>query len=327
MQEMKISMLERENYELSNKSEDNSEKNVLLEQNLKRFEEERHQFEIEKLKFLEEKRELDRIRLQRFERYKRELEAKRLGIKPNYDIDNPNDYMVARKIVIDYKVNDSLLSQQMADSGSESEADITVVENVPSPAKINESKECPIDGSDVKNETIKQESDNLINDSSSLNHQKNVDLVNGKEKLNDVEKLNEHIPAKVDDKKVDEDDLKMEIIEFDEKNPMQLWPFCKLLCRECRIVWRFHKKRHSKEWQKLIFEFKKCMSELLLFLILCGMGGIIFHYIEGNFEMTNKTGVKRVKRDFIDQLWLSSHNLRYIIYMKRKRNFLLQPLP
>ncbi|XP_070501674.1 uncharacterized protein [Chironomus tepperi] len=310
MQEMKISLIETENYELSNKTNDNDEKNELLEQNLKRFEVERRQFEMEKLKFLEEKRELDRLRLQRFERYKRELEAKRLGIRPNYDIDNPNDYMVARKIILDYKVNENLNSQPAQDSESESEQEITVVENLPKPSiEEKEANKCQTDNKEI--ECKNNENDNVIKEECNSNNDQPIiqSHLNGKEKLNSVEKSDDQIVPEVDRKNID---IKEEYkkIDFDENISMQFWPFCKLLCNECRHIWKEHKRLHSTEWHQLLFEMKKCISELLMLMIFCGTGGIILHYIEGNFEMLNKTGVKRVKRDFIDQLWLSSHNLR-----------------
>jgi hypothetical protein len=300
MQEMKISMLEKENYELSNKSRDNDEKNVLLDTNLKRFEEERRQFEREKLKFLEEKRELDRLRLQRFERYKRELEAKRLGLKPNYDIDN-QDYMVARKVVIDYKMNEKL-SASGQDSGSESETEITVVENVPTTdAEVTVTDvakpEMPDDNAIKGPEVVETKAADEIH----LNG-KESELPNGTEKSLELKSTTD------DGLKADE--IKLERVEFDEKNPMKLWPYIKLLCREGRQIWSIHCRLHPNEWHHIKIEINKCLSELLLLLIFCGMGGVLFRYIEGNYEIMNKTGVKRVKRDFIDQLWLSSHNLR-----------------
>ncbi|XP_012527659.2 myosin-2 heavy chain isoform X1 [Monomorium pharaonis] len=54
----------------------------------------------------------------------------------------------------------------------------------------------------------------------------------------------------------------------------------------------------------------RCIAELLLVLIYCGLGGFIFRFIEGAFETFYKCGVKRVKRDFLDTLWNYSHNLR-----------------
>ncbi|CAG9801606.1 unnamed protein product [Chironomus riparius] len=306
MQEMKISLLEKENYELSNKSNGNDEKNVLLEHNLKRFEEERRQFEMEKLKFLEDKRELDRLRLQRFERYKRELEAKRLGIRPNYDIDNPNDYMVARKIIIDYKVNENLHSQEAQESGSESEQEITVVENLQTSVNENKSKECQNDNEEIVCKNDKN--DNEIGECSKNVQQIAQSHLNGKEMLNGVEKSNDRIVPEIERK--NKDNKEYEKNDFDDIIPMHFWPLCMLLYNEFRHIWKEHKKLYSSEWHHILYELKKCISELLMLMMLCGTGGIILHYIEGNFEMLNKTGVKRVKRDFIDQLWLSSHNLR-----------------
>jgi hypothetical protein len=290
---MKISILERENYELSNKTDDNDEKNVLLDQNLRRFEEERRQFEREKLKFLEDKRELDRLRLQRFERYKRELEAKRLGLKPNYNID-PYDYMVARKVVIDYKASD----KSGQDSGSESEPDITVVENLPKAPSDVDAK--------VDDEAIKTPEAEPPDESPLKIHLNGKELSNGTEKSSDQKAPTD---AAADDG-LKADEIKLEKVEFDEKNPMKLWPFIKLLLREARQVWSIHMRLHPSDWRRIKIEINKCLSELLMLMIFCGMGGLVFRYIEGNYEMMNKSGVKRVKRDFIDHLWTSSHNLR-----------------
>ncbi|XP_044727239.1 uncharacterized protein LOC123290922 isoform X1 [Chrysoperla carnea] len=54
----------------------------------------------------------------------------------------------------------------------------------------------------------------------------------------------------------------------------------------------------------------RCLGHIMTMLILCGLGAFIFRFTEGAFENFYKCGVKRVKRDFIDTLWLSSHNLR-----------------
>lgn len=297
MQEMKISLLERENYELSNMTHDNDEKNELLEQNLKRFEEERRQFEREKLKFLEDKRELDRLRLQRFERYKREIEAKRIGLKPNFDIDNPYDYMLARKIVIDYKVNAS-----GQDSGSDSEPDITVVENVPKSPSDEEvqSDANVIAPGENQNGAIKTSEPDDNNPIALENHLNGKELPNGPEKPLDQ-------TVTTDGLKLDE--IKLEKVDYEK---MKFWQFIWLLLREARQIWCIHKRQHSSQWRRIKSEIMACLSELILLMVFCGMGGLLFRYTEGNYELTNKTGVKRVKRDFIDQLWTSSHNLRSV---------------
>ena len=54
----------------------------------------------------------------------------------------------------------------------------------------------------------------------------------------------------------------------------------------------------------------RCLSELMLVMIYCGLGAFVFRFTEGAFEAFYKCGVKRVKRDFLDTLWNYSHNLR-----------------
>lgn len=54
----------------------------------------------------------------------------------------------------------------------------------------------------------------------------------------------------------------------------------------------------------------RCLSQLLLVIIYCGLGAFVFRFTEGAFETFYKCGVKRVKRDFLDSLWDYSHNMR-----------------
>ncbi|XP_076295916.1 uncharacterized protein LOC143216594 [Lasioglossum baleicum] len=54
----------------------------------------------------------------------------------------------------------------------------------------------------------------------------------------------------------------------------------------------------------------RCLSQLLLVIIYCGLGAFVFRFTEGAFEAFYKCGVKRVKRDFLDSLWSFSHNMR-----------------
>ncbi|CAG5077430.1 Similar to twk-18: TWiK family of potassium channels protein 18 (Caenorhabditis elegans) [Cotesia congregata] len=54
----------------------------------------------------------------------------------------------------------------------------------------------------------------------------------------------------------------------------------------------------------------KCVAQLILIIIYCGLGAFIFRFTEGAFETFYKCGVKRVKRDFLDSLWNYSHNMR-----------------
>lgn len=344
-QEAKITQLEQENYVLSNKTHDDDDRNRLLEHNLNRFEEERRQFEREKLKFLEEKRGLDRLRLQRFERYKRELEARRLGLQPNYDIENPNDYKVARKIVLENmneRLTEQRRQQQQQDSGSEedeeyeSETEITVVENVPKARTPLTPKRLT---TDTKNEssadtttdviTMDAQHDNSIISAavvdeeptakSNENEKSAASIVvacsnqtNGKVELsNGLKKLLDQTDAPPTESIKDEIKSSNGFdVENDAKNPEKVSSLIKMFWLESRQVWRHQLRVDAIQWQYIKSDARKCCAYLVLLMLWCGVGGILFQYVEGNYELTNKAGVKRVKRDFIDQLWLSSHNLR-----------------
>lgn len=80
--------------------------------------------------------------------------------------------------------------------------------------------------------------------------------------------------------------------------------------KELRSYWSTFKLEHSEECEKIRDLRNRCLNDVSLLLIFCGIGGIIFKFTEGAFENFYKCGVKRVKRDFIDFLWLRSHNLR-----------------
>ncbi|XP_030758878.1 TWiK family of potassium channels protein 7-like isoform X4 [Sitophilus oryzae] len=75
-------------------------------------------------------------------------------------------------------------------------------------------------------------------------------------------------------------------------------------------TYQLHILQFRKDYGQIKRLIKVCMCELILIMILCGLGGLTFKYVEGNFETFYKCGVKRVKRDFIDLLWTKSHNLR-----------------
>lgn len=74
--------------------------------------------------------------------------------------------------------------------------------------------------------------------------------------------------------------------------------------------YRLYKKDMCHETRRIRRMWNRCMFELFLIMMFCGVGGILFKFTEGGFENFYKCGVKRVKRDFIDLLWIKSHNLR-----------------
>ncbi|KAJ8928748.1 hypothetical protein NQ314_018600 [Rhamnusium bicolor] len=84
--------------------------------------------------------------------------------------------------------------------------------------------------------------------------------------------------------------------------------------------YRTYKIEARDEYRKIRKLWNKCMCELFLIMVLCGIGGMVFKFTEGSFENFYKCGVKRVKRDFIDLLWVKSHNLREEDWKSLARN-------
>lgn len=93
-----------------------------------------------------------------------------------------------------------------------------------------------------------------------------------------------------------------------------------LTIRDMYKVYKIYKQQNQREYIKIIRLRNKCITELMLIMIYCGLGGIMFKYVEGAFENFYKCGVKRVKRDFIDILWHRSHNLREDEWKSLARN-------
>lgn len=95
---------------------------------------------------------------------------------------------------------------------------------------------------------------------------------------------------------------------------------CQLRIKDIIKEYKAHKIDMRVECDKIRNLRNKCMNELLVIMIMCGLGAFIFKFVEGAFENFYKCGVKRVKRDFIDNLWLKSHNLREEEWKSLARN-------
>ncbi|BES96443.1 Ion channel [Nesidiocoris tenuis] len=79
------------------------------------------------------------------------------------------------------------------------------------------------------------------------------------------------------------------------------------LVRDSRIEFRKFCREFPREIETLKKLRNRCASELLLMFIFCGCGAFVFKTTEGAFEAFYKCGVKRVKREFVEDLWRSSH--------------------
>ncbi|XP_013165682.1 PREDICTED: uncharacterized protein LOC106116401 [Papilio xuthus] len=93
--------------------------------------------------------------------------------------------------------------------------------------------------------------------------------------------------------------------------------------------------KHLARWQQFQEEQKdacekirllknRCICELILLVIICGFGGMMFKMLEGSFENAFKCGSRSVKRDFIESLWRGSHYLREEDWKSMARNKLFE---
>ncbi|KAF9406513.1 hypothetical protein HW555_013144 [Spodoptera exigua] len=74
--------------------------------------------------------------------------------------------------------------------------------------------------------------------------------------------------------------------------------------------WQEFKQEQRLHYNRIKDLMNKCICDLLILIIMCGLGGMMFKSLEGSFENAYKCSTRNVKRDFIENLWRGSHNLR-----------------
>ncbi|KAH8299744.1 hypothetical protein KR044_005317 [Drosophila immigrans] len=79
---------------------------------------------------------------------------------------------------------------------------------------------------------------------------------------------------------------------------------------EAAHEWRRIKLDYPVEMAEMRQLRNKCVAHIILLMLLLGFGGLVFRYTEGSSEDIYKCEVRKVKRDFVDNLWTVSHNLR-----------------
>ncbi|XP_067628621.1 uncharacterized protein [Eurosta solidaginis] len=79
---------------------------------------------------------------------------------------------------------------------------------------------------------------------------------------------------------------------------------------DARQQWRRMKLDFPAELNTIRLLRNMCIVEMIILILLCGFGGLIFRYTEGTSENIYKCEVRKVKRDFVDNLWEVSHNMR-----------------
>ncbi|XP_017878322.1 uncharacterized protein LOC108623937 isoform X2 [Ceratina calcarata] len=112
-------------------------------------------------------------------------------------------------------------------------------------------------------------------------------------------------PSKIDDFTKSEVTFK----EMDDQKKVTFIDFLRAM-RDVIAEFKAFVAQNPKEAEIVRGLRNRCMSELMLVIIYCGLGAFVFRFTEGAFESFYKCGVKRVKRDFLDNLWNYSHNLK-----------------
>lgn len=74
--------------------------------------------------------------------------------------------------------------------------------------------------------------------------------------------------------------------------------------------WQQFKQEYERDYIRIKSQRNRCICDLLLMVIMCGLGGMMFKSLEGSFENAYKCGTRGVKRDFIESLWRGSHYMR-----------------
>lgn len=262
--------------------------------NLRRFEDERRRFELEREKFEREKRDSERARCRRLE----EFERKRL-LRP---LQETKEYETLAKA-----------------------AEISNQQRHQIVAHVNIRHDDAIDGIDLPFQPT------LILRKKSLGSMLDRYKENGMHAPNGIQST-EIIPAQPSDEKpvLKIQSLLSRIIfgkrnttkknstakttktvkEFkplDMNQPLTL----RYLLVESYMIWKQLIHDHPIECQLTRQIINRCIIDFILLCIFFGAGGLIFRFVEGAFENFYKCGVRRVKRDFVDHLWHSSHNLRF----------------
>ncbi|KAG4069120.1 hypothetical protein HA402_008431 [Bradysia odoriphaga] len=325
-----------------------------LERNLRRFEEERRKFELEKRKFDREKREMDRIRYRRLEdferkRMERKMEEAKLpdehiqhyrvfdtGNDAHQRHDPETDKMLGKLSPILKKPRDlKLTAPQDAHQRTMSPSKTTTDTNgviMPLPNNEISPPNTPV--------CDDYESSTAMSSSSREGDFDEIDF----SKLPVIDDIKSPLTVPTNDIQTKETPPKLGWISrfFRKKPPQQQAvivksapaPIKELHCddnmstvsllkfffMESRVVWRQLLSDHAIEWEETKLLRNKCIADLILLTIFIGTGGMIFRFVEGAFENFYKCGVRRVKRDFVDYLWTTSHNLREDEWKQAARN-------
>lgn len=88
--------------------------------------------------------------------------------------------------------------------------------------------------------------------------------------------------------------------------------------------WQQFKEERKEDCERIRLLRNRCICDILLLIIFCGLGGMMFKSFEGSFENAYKCSTRSVKRDFIEALWRGSHYLREEDWKSMARNKLFE---
>lgn len=285
--------------EYSSSDTSNSKERSKLEINLLKFDAERRRFEEEKKKFEKEKRDLSKIRLKKLE----EFDKKRIfsGYTQS-KIGEKNKVTISSSEEDKFKLIENFKEAQQ-------------ISIEPRPTVVKEDKKL----TDYESSTESCSSSEVDEDYSTSKESGKIMLEPIKILPEDETVAIEIIPNKnkswflslFGGKKI-KNEKKWKKWE-NPIEPIKSPSLLRFIFIDSFKLWRQFIRDNSDEYDKIIQKRNRCIADTILIIIFCGLGGMFFRFSEGSFENQYKCGVRRVKRDFVDQLWISSHNLRFYI--------------
>uniref|UniRef100_A0A336MIQ0 CSON002140 protein n=1 Tax=Culicoides sonorensis TaxID=179676 RepID=A0A336MIQ0_CULSO len=295
-------------------------KSLKLEMNLRKFEEERKKFELEKLRFIQQKKELDRMRLARFEKYKQQianneqnkglspftLNVKESGIRPDSPMPKKmtktkdrrmkmkkyNDYVSSTADSSDYEGSDEgakLRSRKASKSPrrkpSKSPRRPHSKPRLPPDVMI----ESPDESNEINVNSI-QEFGKALQVRRKPSYRRKSETETEIKPSNGVHLTPEILIKPPQEEEKDKPvDLRYPIFvdayaHYPDLPKIGVKSYVKPFYYEAKIVWRQLKAAHPTEVQLIRTQFRKCLSMCGFLMILCGLGALAFRHLEGNWE-------------------------------------------
>lgn len=286
-----------------------------FEKNIMRFEEERRRFMQEKKRFEAEKRELDAMRKRRTE----ELDKKRIISGHSFNrmgernrIHAPNNDKEKLELIKNFQVAQKLSVRDDEDVQLHSDRE-KKSQRSSRPSDYESSTASCTETEDEADIEFKGAIEAVSNDAPKAKQEILVKWVQETQSMTFDDDGKPKIVDPNDELISDSNDatLTASTPEEETQTTENFKTLRASFFADARLTWRQLKIERVDDIDKIKLMRNKCLSDLVILIIFCGFGGMLFRFVEGSFENVYKCGVKKVKRDFIDQLWVSSHNMRF----------------